>query len=424
MSAQHTAWVVCRVCFATKMQANRRCNQVRRSGLVLIFAALVSSGWAQSLLDPEGRLPSADLAVLDSDQVHRALSCQVEPQKPYLGFDLRFHANYRATVPVEMLAAGGWLQEVVRVRPRPDGKPVLLARRIEVPGFAAGLKGMGSVDGGFDIGPGHYEIDWMMRESGGRVCSSHWNLDVKVGSRGRKLPLTVRENMITRSLKSPFADEPPRELCTGQSICLKILLNVSPVESHESILSLQYMSVLLSMLRGIVREPLADRLSLLAFNLRAQKIVYKQKDTDANGLDFSALGKALESPAAGTIDYRLLQDRQSETHFVTSLLVDQLGNRKASQDAIIIVGPKVSLERNVPLDVLRAGGAAQCPIFYLSYNPTPFEEPFADTIGSALKAYSMASTYNIASPGDFGAALKGILDRLGRFSTPEAVSSE
>jgi hypothetical protein len=403
------------------MQASRWCNQIRRSGLVLIFGALVSGGWAQSLLDPEDLLPSADLAVLDSDQVYRALSCQVEPQKPYLGFDLRFHATYHANVPVETLTAGGWLQEVVRVRSKPDGKPVLLERRIDVPSFAAGLKGMGSVDGGFDIGPGRYEIDWMMRESGGRVCSSHWNLDVKVGSRGRKLPLTVRENMVTGSLKSPFADEPPREFRTDQSMCLKILLNVSPVASHEDILSQQYVAVLLSMLRGIVREPVPGRLSLLAFNLRVQKIVYEQKD--ANGIDFSALGKALESPAAGTIDYRLLRDRQSETHFLTSLLIDQLGNRKASQNAIIIVGPKVSLEGKVPLDPLRAGGAAPCPIFYLSYNPTPFEEPFADTIGVALKAYNKAAKYDIASPGEFGAALKGILDRLG-FSMPEAVSSE
>jgi hypothetical protein len=230
--------------------------------------------------------------------------------------------------------------------------------------------------------------------------------------------------MVTQSLTSPFANEPPRELRAGQSMRLKILLNVSPVESHESILSPQYLSVLLSMLRGIIRERVAGRITLLAFNLRAQKIVYKQEDGDANGIDFSALGKASESPAAGTIDYRLLRDRQSETRFVTSMLVDQLGARKATQDAIIIVGPKVSLERKIPLDVLREGGAALCPIFYVSYNPNPFEERFADTIGFALKAYSTASKYDIARPGDFGTALKSILDRLGRFSTPEAVSSE
>jgi hypothetical protein len=96
-------------------------------------------------LDSEARLTSSDLAALESDQVHRTLSCQVEPQKPYLGFDLRFHANYRATVPAEALAAGGRLQEVVRVRPKPDGKPVLLVRRTEIPSFAARSKGTGSL---------------------------------------------------------------------------------------------------------------------------------------------------------------------------------------------------------------------------------------------------------------------------------------
>lgn len=389
-----------------------------------MFAAVGSTGWAQALLDSEARLTPSDLAALESDQVHKTLSCQVEPQKPYLGFDLRFHASYRATIPVEALAAGGHLQEVVRVRPKPDGKPVLLVRRIEIPSFAGRSKGTGSVDGGFDIGPGRYEVDWMMRESGGRVCSSHWNLDVEVGSRGRKLPLTVRDNIVTPGLASPFANEPPRELRAGQSMRLKILLNVSPVDSHEGLLSPQYLSVLLSMLRGIVREPVAGRISLLAFNLRAQKIVYRQEDGDANGIDFSALGKAIENPAAGTIDYRLLQDPQSETHFVTSLLADQLGAGEQSHDAIIIVGPRLSLDRKVPLGVLRERGATSCPIFYLSYSPNPFEERFADTIGFALKAYSMVSKYDIVRPGDFGTALKGILDRLGRFSTSEAISSE
>jgi len=424
LSAEQTAWDSLLCPFHNKqIQASRWCNQVMRMALVLMFAAL-GSGSAQALLDSEARLTSSDLAALEPNQSHKTLSCQVEPQKPYLGFDLRLHASYRASVPVEALAAGGHLQEVIRVRPKPDGKPVLFVRRIEIPSFATRSTGMRAVDGGFDIGPGRYEVDWMMRESGGRVCSSHWKLDVGVGSRGRKLPLTVLENMVAPSLASPFANEPPRELQAGQTMHLKILLNVSPVDSHEGVLSPQYLSVLLSMLRGIVREPVAGRLSLLAFNLRAQKIVYKEENGDANAIDFRALGKAIESPAVGTIDYRLLQDPQSETHFVTSLLADQLGAGNVSHDAIIIVGPRLSLERKVPLDALRERGAAPCPIFYLSYNPNPFEERFADTIGFALKAYSTASKYDITRPGDFGTALKVILDRLGRLSTPEAVSSE
>jgi len=47
-----------------------------------------------------------------------------------------------------------------------------------------------------------------------------------------------------------------------------------------------------------------------------------------------------------------------------------------------------------------------CPIFYLNYNPNPVDEPWADTIGSALKAYKQAISYNIQFPHDLGVAMK------------------
>jgi hypothetical protein len=166
------------------------------------------------------------------------------------------------------------------------------------------------------------------------------------------------------------------------------------------------------MLRSIVREPDVRRVSLIAFNMRVQKIVYRQDNAET--VDFTALGKALATPDAGTVNYRLLQDRRSEAHFVTSLLIDQLGRRTSSEDAIIILGPKVSLEKNASLELLREGGAASCPIFYLNYNPNPFEDPFPDTIGSALKAYGAASRYEIERPHDFGAAMREVLIRLGK----------
>ena len=96
---------------------------------------------------------------------------------------------------------------------------------------------------------------------------------------------------------------------------------------------------------------------------------------------------------------------------MTKLLTDQLGARTQSPDAIIIVGPKVTLDRKVPLESLKAGGVAICPIFYLNYNPNPVDEPWADTIGSALKAYKQAMSYNIQLPHDLGVAMKKMLSR-------------
>jgi hypothetical protein len=255
----------------------------------------------------------------------------------------------------------------------------------------------------------------MMRDSLGRACSSHWKLEAKLSFRERNVPLTLPQNTIAEAATTPFDDEPVADRLGTQELRLKVLLNLSPRGERESLLDPQYANVLVSMLRAMVREPDVASVSVIAFNLRAQKVVYRHDYAET--VDFTALGKVLDTPAAGTVDYRLLQDRQSEARFATKLLVDQLGRRTSSADAIVILGPTVSLEKNASVDVLKEGGAASCPIFYLNYNPNPFEQPGPDTIGSALRAYGTASRYEIVEPLDFGSAMREMLLRLGRPST-------
>ena len=396
----------------TSRNSYHRHGSLRWSALLFALTASAASGWAQSRLGAE-TLPDTTEAVLDSRKARTELSCQVAPEKPYLGFDLRFHAYYRVSTPIKMLAAaGGSLQVAMRVRPAAStAEPVYLVYRAVVPDFPAQTKGMAVVAGGFDLGPGRYDVDWMMHDGGGRVCSSRWKLEAKLGLHERNLPLTIGENMVAERL-SPFDDEPASGRPGNQQLRLKILLNLSPSGPRESLLKLPEGGVLLEMLRSVVREPGVGHVDLIAFNLRAQKIVYRQND--AEGVDFAALGNVLRAPTAGTVDYRLLEDRQSESRFVTNLLVDQLGGRTASADAIIIVGPKVFLDKKVSLELLKRGGAASCPIFYLNYNPNPYDQPFPDTISSALKAYSAASKYDITRPHDLGVAIKDMLSRLGK----------
>jgi hypothetical protein len=227
--------------------------------------------------------------------------------------------------------------------------------------------------------------------------------------------------MVAERAEGPFGEQPPVGRAAAEPLHVKILLNLSPLKPQQSILKPIDRAVLLSMLRSITREPGVRRLSLVAFNLREQRIIYHQEDGDR--IDFAALDKAAQSPTAGTISYSLLTDPRSETHFVTKLLTDQLGAQTSSPDAIIIVGPKVTLEKKVPLDPLKEGGAAACPIFYLNYNPNPFEEPWRDTIGSALKAYKGAMAYDIVMPRDLGAAMRDMLSRIGKRPRSEAAIS-
>jgi hypothetical protein len=374
----------------------------RFAGLLFILAARTGSGWAQTRLGPESHVQYSDLAVLTSRERRADFSFQITSDKPGLGFDLRFHSDCHVTVPIKALGdVGGWVEVVMRVTP--------------------GAKGDGVLSGGFDLGLGRYQVDWMMRDVHGRVCSSHWELEAKLRGGQRDLPLTLDANTVAERAEGPFGGEPPVEKAVAEPLHVKILLNLSPVKPQQSIVKPIDRAVLLSILRGVTGEPGVSRLTLVAFNLRQQKILYHREDEDK--IDFAALDQAAQSLTAGTINYSVLRDPRSEMHFVTKLLTDQLGARTSSPDVIIIIGPKVTLEKKAPLEALREGGAAPCPIFYLNYNPNPLEEPWRDTIGAALKAYKGAVAYNILLPRDLGTAMRDMLSRIGKRSSSEAAIS-
>jgi hypothetical protein len=375
-------------------------------GTIALSSSLMTAS-GQVLLPDGAHLLSNDLVASHARATRRDLSCRVEPAKPSLGFDLRFHTQYCGTIPQKMFkSAGGALSVLVRVKPVNRQDAAYFTQQIAVPDLPAEAKGFGMFAGGFNLGPGRHEVDWTMNDRVGRACSFHWELEAKLGFRERTMPLTLSDNAIAERLASPFDEEPASNRVARPMLRVKILLNLSPARENESLLDPQCANVLVSMLRSIVHEPDVRRVSLVAFNMRAQKIVYRLEN--AAMVDFTALGKVLGRPDAGTIDYHLLLDRKAEAHFVTRLLIDELGRRTSPEDAIVILGPKVTLERSASRDLLKQGGVASCPIFYLNYTPDPFEEPLPDTIASALKAYSTASKFDIVEPHDFGAAMREI----------------
>jgi hypothetical protein len=381
--------------------------------LLVVLAASMAAVESISRRQTDPRLEYDDLASLASRGSRVELPCEVTPDKPGLGFDLRFHSDYHVTVPVRALVdAGGWLQVAVRFTATSENEqPVYLAHRFAIPKVPAGSKGEVELSDGFDLGPGRYRVDWIMRDARERVCSAHWDLEAKTGPGKRDLPLTLGPNQVVDAEMNDFSYRPRPKEDAAQPLHVKVLLNLSPAKPQESIVRPEDAAVLFAILRGIAGQPGIVLSTVVAFNLREQKIVYRQEN--AERIDFLAMEKATQSRTSGTIDISLLRDPQSETHFVTGLLTDQLGAQADSPDAIVIVGAKVSLERNVPRNSLKAKGSTICPVFYLNYTSNPLE-PWPDTIGSALKAYKGAAAYNIVFPRDLGLAMTELLARINK----------
>jgi hypothetical protein len=391
-----------------------RCGFAAKMGALLVVLAASSAAFeSTSRGEPDPRLQYDDLAQLASRTPGAELSCEVMPDQPGLGFDLRFHFDYHVTVPIEVLAdAGGWLQVGMRVTSTPKSKqPVYLAHRFTTPRVPAGSKGDVELADGFDLGPGRYRVDWIMRDARERVCTSHWDLEAKTGPGKRDLPLTLGPNQVVDVESDAYSHGPQPKGDVAQPLQVKILLNLSPVKPQESIVRPDDAAALFAILRSIAGQPGIVVSTVVAFNLREQRIVYRQENADR--IDFLALEKATQSRTSGTIDINLLRDPQSETNFVTSVLTHELGAQSNSPDAIIIVGPKVSLNRKVPLDSLKANGSVMCPVIYLNYISNPMEQ-WPDTIGAALKAYKGATAYNIVVPRDVGLAMRELLSRIAR----------
>ena len=393
-----------------------------RLGVLLMLAAATAAGDSGGRFELAPRLQYEDMEALAAREPRAELSCPVTSDKPALGFDLRFHSDYHLGLPVKVLSdAGGWLQVAMRVTPLAEPEnSAYLAHRFPISSVPLDRKGEVILTGGFDHGPGRYRVDWIMRDARERVCTSHWELEARTGTAKQDVPLTLGPNQIFDVDRNLFSNGAQINQDLVQPLRIKLLLNLSPAKPQDGILRSADAAVLLSILHSVADQPGIAVSALVACNLRDQKIIYRQEKVDQ--VDFRALERAMQSPTAGTIDIRLLRDPQSETHFVTRLLTDQLGAQTDPPDAIVIVGAKVSLDRKIPLDSLKAKGSAMCPVFYLNYNSNP-TEPWPDTIGAALKAYKSAATYNIVLPRDVGGAMKELLARIVRRPSPKSLDS-
>ena len=377
---------------------------------------LAGAGRGQSILQGSGpggeaHLFNTDAAVLESQEPRKDLPCTATPVKPTLGFDLKFHSGYEVNVPLKELSGlGNLLTMVYRVTPaaHPD-EPVYMSQRVNVPDIEENAHGDAYLQGTFDVGEGKYHVDWLMRDRTERVCSAFWDIDASVPPKDKPVTLDIQPNTILSADNEPFKDEPPvaRE-AAGAPLNVKVIVNFAPQDAAAAALHPLDMNALLSILRGIAREPRIGKFSIVAFNLQERRVVYRQ--ADSSRIDFPALGEALHSLNLGTVDLKRLSQKRGESEFLTNLFTDEL-NTRDHPDAVIFAGPKALLDNGVPQESLKKVADVEYLLFYMNYNVDPQAMPWRDAIGNAVK-YLKGVEYTISRPRDLWNAWGDIMSRI------------
>ncbi len=356
-------------------------------------------------------LPS-DLAILEAGVTRKDLSCTVTAKKPEVGFDLRYHAWYDVSIPLKELEGDEDLLTIVFRVFKADDKahPQFFSQHIRVPAIEPDPQGDAVLHGGFDIGEGNYHVDWLMRDRAERVCASSWDIEASLPPRDKAMTLFLPAGQIDQVQFEPFLDDPGihRVASNPEQLNIKILVNFAPQNKDAAVLQPIDTAALISILRAIDHDSRIERVSLIAFNLQEQRVLFRQ-DAAAH-IDFPGLGRALHEVKPGVVDLGRLSQKHGETDFLSELIEKELGSA-AKPDAVIFAGPKAILQADVPQEDLRRIGDIECPLFYMNYNLYPDEIPWRDSISHAVK-YFKGTEYTISKPRDLWFATAEMVNRI------------
>jgi hypothetical protein len=352
---------------------------------------------------------NGDAAVLETGDLRKDISCMVKPIKPELGFDLKFHSGYQVAVPLhELEGTGNNLSILFRVTPNVKTiEPVYFVQQVRVPPIEEKASGEATLQGEFDLGAGSYHVDWLMRDTVGRYCSSFWDLEAALSSKDRQVAVALPPQVIQRTEDDHFQPEPPAQREPDQSpINIKILMNFAPTNPAAAALDPRDTAALVSILRTIARHPRIGTLSLTAFDIQEQREFYRQEFSDH--LDFPALGEAIKRIKTGTVGVSQLARKHGDTEFLSNLVRNEATN--SHPDALVFVGPKAMLETSVPQEELKEVGELDYPVFYMNYNQYPRAVPWRDAIGRVVKFFK-GREFTISGPRDLWNAMSEMVSR-------------
>jgi hypothetical protein len=401
-----------------------RCHRAFVSARLLMAAVafvtlLPNIGRSQFLVRPRepgsrvSMLPS-DLAVLEAGETRKDLACDVTSKKPEVGFDLRFHAYYDVSIPLKELEGDEDMLTIVFRVFQGDDKPhpQYFSQHIRVPAIEADARGDAQLHGGFDLGEGSYHVDWLMRDRAERVCASSWDVEAALPAKDKPMTLFLPAGHIDQVQFEPFVDDPiiHRIASNPEQLNIKLLVNFAPQNKESAVLQPIDTAALISILKAIDHDSRIQRVSLIAFNLQEERVLFRQDA--AEHIDFPALGKALHEIKPGVVDLGRLSQKHGETDFLSDLIEKELG-AASKPDAVIFAGPKAILQANVPQEDLRRIGEIECPLFYMNYNLYPQEIPWSDSISHAVK-YFKGTEYTISKPRDLWFATSEMVNRIAK----------
>jgi hypothetical protein len=362
------------------LSVKRTKRMLTRSTLaVLILAGFLPAQIKIDATTPEGQtvmrvfdesFPKADAT---------SLACRVQAIFPRMGMSFRLFSGFQATLELAQIPARE-SRVVVMMRVRQKSKtpqpPVYFWDGLLIPEAAKRpQRPTAFLSGGFYLGPGQYEVDWLMSDDQQRLCRSHWVLDTK---KARAPEGALKAGMIEAlGLESWRGTEPKT---TGPTAT--IFLNAAPLwrNRYFTRLSSWDRSLLLGSLTAVLDLGGFRSVRVVAYDMLGRRVLFEDNLFARPG--YTKLAQALREANFGVVDYGVLKDGPTEGTFLAQLIAD---DRKAAKptDITIFLGPELRGTRRLPEEMEKL--TEQMPrTVYLALAREPVSQ--GDVISKLVKA--------------------------------------
>jgi len=352
----------------------------------------------------------ACLAVRPSDAAAQPatepLDCKVRVFEPRLDFEFRFFTGYQVAIPTKQLR-GPERPVIARLRVTPlepaQPEPAELTTEGSLPRIPERAGGEVFIDGSFAIGPGRYQVEWLILDSLDRSCTLTWEVEAKLDKRDRNVKLRLQPGEVSDSRLALFRPETAQaDPDVGRPLRVKVLLNLDVWNRRRASVRLFEFLPRLAALRAISRHPRVGEVALVAFSVDEQQVYLR------HGLqkrfDFPGLRPAIDAISPAMVSIEQLGKGKSRD-FLTELLLAELpGDEEV--DAYVLIGPDPQFAGKADKSQLAAIGPLAAPTLYLNF----VRAPWKGLLASAAKAVG-GDQIRYRSPRELAEALSELVER-------------
>lgn len=364
------------------------------------------------MLNPESRRGAQAIAAIDEalarEPDDNTLSCGIRALKPVLNFAFRYQAGYRASLsigqfpPEEVV-----LRTALRVTPK-DGEPAYFWQEHYLPPQPRQKNLYADSGGGFFVGRGEYEVQFLLFDAHGRECRKRWRFKLNPKGDERKLTEFVAAGEVKPLLLDAWKgtdDGRPRPHRVA------IILHASPLFPRSMRLNSYDQSLLVTTLTSLLEDTPFRETSVHAVNLQQQVELFRTSEMDSAG--FLELLDKMEKLELGTIDFAQLSKPKGHVDLLAELINEQLAS-KEPPDAIIFIGPNSRYTQQFPRELIEQLPASDRPqFFYLHLDYYSRWWPFEDTIEKLTESQG-GKVFKIHHPKQFAAAIRKMEEILER----------